>query len=375
MNNSKFDKLYGLSSGGKVKVWEIEVVEKEDGTADIITKHGYVDGKMVETVKKIYSGKNIGKVNETTPFMQAVSEAKSTFDLKIRKEYVDDMSKLKDSSSSEILLPTLAHDFNKRSHNIVFPCAIQPKLNGVRSLNRNNGNSVLSTTRTGKIFRPLKHIHIDIMSIFDSGDLIDGELYNHNLDFEDITRAVRNEKDDDPNLIDISLWAYDFPSIEGDFRKRYEALEGKISRMNSDSSIVLVETHICKDLDDIMSWHEHYTRLGYEGIMIRNLKDGGYTFKHRSVNLQKYKTFIDREFEIIGGKEGSGSSEGQCIFRCVTDDGNEFDVRCEGPNSIREEQFRNLDSYIGKHLTVKFQNYSKYGVPIFPVGLTVRDYE
>lgn len=375
MNSFKLNKLYGLSSSGKTKVWEIEVEAREDGTADIITNHGYVDGKIVNTVKKIYSGKNIGKANETTPFEQAVSEAKSTFDLKIRKEYVDDISKLKDSAASEILLPTLAHDFNKRSHNIVFPCAVQPKLNGVRSFNKNNGDSVLSTTRTGKTFRPLEHIHLGIMNVFDRGDLVDGELYNHELDFEDITRAVRNEKDDDPNLIKVSLWAYDFPSVKGGFRKRYDVLENRIARASSNNSIVLVETHICKNLDDIMSWHEHYTRLGYEGVMIRNLEDEGYTFKHRSVNLQKYKTFIDREFEIIGGKEGAGSSEGQCIFRCVTDDGNEFDVRCEGANSVREEQFQNLERYIGKHLTVKFQNYSKYGVPIFPVGLTVRDYE
>ena len=37
-------KLYGISSTGKVKEWEIHTLDKEEHS-EIITVHGYSDGK------------------------------------------------------------------------------------------------------------------------------------------------------------------------------------------------------------------------------------------------------------------------------------------------------------------------------------------
>jgi len=36
---------------------------------------------------------------------------------------------------------------------------------------------------------------------------------------------------------------------------------------------------------------------------------------------------------------------------------------------------KNLDDLIGKKLTVRYQEKSEDGIPIFPVGIVVRDYE
>ncbi len=46
---------------------------------------------------------------------------------------------------------------------------------------------------------------------------------------------------------------------------------------------------------------------------------------------------------------------------------------CIGPNEIREHQWNNLKSYIGRWVTVKYQTESDDGIPIFPVGIIVRD--
>lgn len=35
----------------------------------------------------------------------------------------------------------------------------------------------------------------------------------------------------------------------------------------------------------------------------------------------------------------------------------------------------NKSKYIGKNLTVQFQNLTDAGIPRFPVGLEIRDYE
>ena len=37
--------------------------------------------------------------------------------------------------------------------------------------------------------------------------------------------------------------------------------------------------------------------------------------------------------------------------------------------------FKNGDKYMGKMLTVKYQNLTDLGVPRFPVGIAFRDYE
>ena len=50
-------------------------------------------------------------------------------------------------------------------------------------------------------------------------------------------------------------------------------------------------------------------------------------------------------------------------------------MRCKGTDEQRREQWTNWKQYLGKMLTVKYQYLSDDGVPIFPVGITVRDYE
>ena len=111
--------------------------------------------------------------------------------------------------------------------------------------------------------------------------------------------------------------------------------------------------------------------------MCRNL-DGKYKFKHRSNDLLKFKNFEDSEFRIVDAKKGTGTEEGAIVFTCETEDGQEFDVRPRGEIEKRREMFINKESYIGKMLTVRYQNtgiQEEDALPRFPVGIEVRDYE
>jgi DNA ligase-1 len=110
---------------------------------------------------------------------------------------------------------------------------------------------------------------------------------------------------------------------------------------------------------------------GYEGAMVRNLSSE-YLFKNRSMSLLKVKDFEDAEFQIIGGKEGQGREVGMVIFKCKTDSGVEFDVRPRGTQEERSLMWQNLQSYIGKPLTVRYQGLTDEGSLRFPVGLHVR---
>jgi len=114
--------LYGLSKKGKVKEWSISVYDSNYPT--IVTMHGYSDGKKQVDKKEIKVGKNIGRSNETSPWEQALSQAKSTWNKKKDNNYYEVLPKKEDM----VKLPMLALEYSKRGHAIVFPCLLSLNL-------------------------------------------------------------------------------------------------------------------------------------------------------------------------------------------------------------------------------------------------------
>lgn len=94
-----FPTLYGRSTTGKIKQWNVSVDNLEDGSASITVIHGYSDGKKQQDYKVISSGKNIGKANETTPYEQACSEARSALNKKRDEGYSESEDSIKEESS------------------------------------------------------------------------------------------------------------------------------------------------------------------------------------------------------------------------------------------------------------------------------------
>jgi len=138
--------------------------------------------------------------------------------------------------------------------------------------------------------------------------------------------------------------------------------------------LIPVDTKIARDETDIKKWHDKWVQEGFEGVIVRNAA-GLYKVKHRSPDLQKYKEFIDDEFEITGGHEGSGPDMGTVVFEVKNEEGKTFSVRPKGTREARAEWYKDIKNLIGKELTVRYQNLSEDSIPIFPVGIAVRDYE
>ena len=76
----------------------------------------------------------------------------------------------------------------------------------------------------------------------------------------------------------------------------------------------------------------------------------------------------------MGCEEGTAKDSGTGIFVCECENGT-FNVRPTGTLATRKEYWENRSSYMNKLLTVKHQSVSTDGIPRFPVGLTVRNYE
>jgi DNA ligase 1 len=388
---NSFPVLYGESSHGKRKLWSVAVEERASGAAStvgvIIVKHGYEDGKQQVNERVVSVGKNIGKKNETTPVQQAISEAQALWNKKKDAKYAEATataaaggagagpaahSDEEDTApASDVPLPMLAHDYNKRGKSIVFPCYTQRKLDGVRCF-AISGKGLFS--RNGKAFPHLEHIRAEIDSL-PAGTILDGELYSDDLSFQEIVGLVKKETlkpADAANMKKIFLFVYD--SLRPGTNTERNAWLSTLFASHKFATLRPLVSDECAGLEDVKRLHAQYVEEGYEGLMLRN-KSGQYKVGHRSTDLQKYKEFIDDEFVIVGYKEGDGVEKGCVLWRCVTVSGLEFDCRPRGSREDRITLYANGARAIGKKLTVRFQEWTNDGRPRFPVGLAIRDYE
>src|SRR6478752_5828893 len=92
MGQFKLPTLYCHSKSGKVKQWDISAisgVDRPNGICVIQTIHGYTDGKKQVSEVEVTEGKNIGKANETTPWVQACFETESKWKKQIDKGYTE----------------------------------------------------------------------------------------------------------------------------------------------------------------------------------------------------------------------------------------------------------------------------------------------
>jgi len=193
-----------------------------------------------------------------------------------------------------------------------------------------------------------------------------GGLFHPEWTFQEIIRHVKKVRPTSPQL---QFWVYDVAG-PGTFTDRFQKT---IYLKTTESLMHIVRTMPAYSEAEVMEHHKQYVKEGFEGTMIRNA-NGLYRFDFASIDLQKYKDFIDAEFMIIGGKDGTGSDKGCVIFKVQNGTGS-FDVRPKGTVKERQKMFNDLPDLIGKQLTVRYQELSEDGVPIFPVGLAIRDYE
>lgn len=368
-----FPTLYKKTSTGAQQEWTISV----DGN-EIITAYGQTGGKIQTAHDVVREGKNIGRANATTPAQQALAEAKSQWDKKLKKGYVLDPDKAMAGEVSEVIeggfFPMLAKKYDEDGDKIVFPCYVQPKFDGHRcgAVVVNGDASLWSRTR--KPITGVPHIAGAIERLVGGTINLDGELYNHayRAKFEELSSFIR-QVTPKPGYEVVQYHVYDIADPELTFEQRLKKLEQLLGTHDEPRSEILVPvcTMLVNNEEELMLAFEYFLEQGYEGAMVRNAK-GKYVFK-RSADLQKIKEFDDAEFEIIGIEEGRGKLAGHGIFNCKTADGIEFAAKMKGETEKLRDFYVNPQKYIGRMLTVKFQGMTKYGKPRFPVALRLQE--
>lgn len=407
-----FPILYKKDTSGKVRSWEIKVEQNND-YYDIVKYQGQIGGKITRYAPKtIKVGKNIGKKNETTIYNQAFNEAQSQWTKKRDiDKMVENIAELTEASA--VFKPMTAHKYNEKkkkgdkyvnNKHIKFPCIVQPKLDGVRCFAYLKDNKVIFMSRAGKEFYNLKEQREELLKsgLLDNGQILDGELYCHSLKkisrFNKIISACRKKENKPDKELDkvIELHVFDvftMDNLKTHFIKRFGEFE-KDFRKYEYRYIKLVETIIDIREIDIDDMHDSFVDwFGYEGLMLRN-DESPYELNKRSKNLQKYKKFMDSEFVVVDANKGQGTQDGAVIWICdkrvnfkeVQDElnngtydinnGNTFKCSPKGL-TIEEciEQYDNREEFIGKLLTVAYQELTEDSIPRFPKGVGFRDYE
>lgn len=318
--------MYQTSAAtGKVKVWNATI----EGNR-VVEESGPLDGPMV---KKVTACEN-EKIAE--------KQLKSLRQKKVKQGYCDTL----DVGLSAML----AYEWNHEP--LVFPVYVQPKLDGIRCLVYEKDGQTVFQSRNHTFFQSFPHIKAV------SGIVLDGELYNHALEFQDITSMVR--KKGHPDLGKLEYHVYDIVG-EGSFEERLEQFKGLKHA---------VETKKVNSIEEIEVYHAYCVLRGYEGIMIRTPR--GLYRQTRSKDLLKYKHFKTEEFKVVGHTVGK---EGIPVFECLSSQGTKgktFGVMMKSRLEEKKAMLLSVESYYGKWLTVKYQELSKDGVPRFPVGIDFR---
>jgi len=392
----RFQTLYKMTSTGKLQEWEIYTDENV-----ITTIHGQIFGKKQINSETIKSGKNIGRANETTPAEQAELEARAKWTKKHDKDYhrhIDNCKEGTKIANAGGYLPMLAHSYKKHGAKYMkFPCYVQPKLDGLRCTATYNEELKL-WFRSGKEITTMPHIITDLKKSMNPGDIFDGELYAHKEEFNSFTGAIRGGKHLKTEILaKIKYHCYDFPRINGLVEKdRYDKRRNEFNKLELDNAIVSVKTILVNSFEEAIEIYKQFIEEGYEGLIFRNI-DSPYEQK-RSYNLLKYKEFIDAEFKIIGAVEGKGKLDGHVgSFICELEDGRELldinditkiylrdndprpdnekgtvGAKMKGKFPLLKHYFEHPEEYMGKPLTITYQNLSPYIVPRFPIGKTIR---
>lgn len=364
-----YAKLYQKDQTGKIRYWYAQ--REFDRYRSISGIQGREDtSEQISDWTLVESGKNIGRVNETSASEQADLIVKRLYTIRKEQGYAED---LKDAGK-KFFQPMLAAKYfglKKKQIDEIFKgnVYIQPKLDGIRCIVTKDG----MFSRHGKEIISAPHIRRSLDSVFEKyPDLIlDGELYNHDLneDFNQIISLARKTKPTEEDLKmseqKIQYWIYDLPSCPENFHKRNWELTELWFEFEEEFNkyCICVETHAVLSDEEVQHRLEDYLDHGYEGAIVR--LDKPYENK-RTNSLLKVKKFEDEEFRIVDIEEGRGNLAGKAGRIIVEVDGKRVSAGLKFSHDDAAEIWRNRGKYIGKLATIKYFNRTPDGSLRFP---------
>ncbi len=393
--------LYSMGAAGHMLYWRVST------EGDIVVfEYGAVDGKPI-TYRTRSEATNVGRSNERLGPAQAEFEAQAAWTKKTKQGYLES---IESARTAKIILPMLAHPINKKTkvggvlqqvveRKVMFPCAVQPKLNGLRGLSIRT-DFVTMKSRLGTIWETLTHIEEATHLLTEAGDMVDGEVYLHGLPLQIINGWVKNRSDPAviPLRATLQYHIYDMPMSQGgsfpwekrllQLKQRYREVAAKVTNgftipieKTVLAPIRIVPTYMVKSREELDQLCKSFVLDGYEGGIIRHF-GREYEFDHRTEAMLKWKQFIDTEFRVVDIRSreyfepGSTINSYMILDKCVCQNNltaDTFEVVPTGPIWLKKQWHQERETLIGKRLVVRYLERSVDGIPQGnPVGVAFR---
>jgi hypothetical protein len=382
---------------GDTRVWQIGF---DNSISQLKTIHGVLittKGEVGENLQTAYHPIEINKSGRNMQ-EQALLEARRKYLNKYKEGYLPSGEDLPAELNGA--KPMLAKKYRHPSVNDKpldsnetriknFPVSVMRKIDGIRALGRLHGNKIVMRSRLNNLYPHLHHIKQELegfLRYLPSYCELDGELYSLEMNFQELTSVVKRVIELHPRHSEVEYWIFDIIDPQRMvWEDRYAMLVNAYIKYLEDGNTAktfrILQAYTANSPEEIDKYHNQFVSEGYEGIIIRRYgcvekdrKMAEYR-PNRTNNLVKYKFFQDEEVTITGYESCVGTEEGAIKFIVRDIRGNEFSVRPRGSIEKRKEWFKSGNDFIGKQLTIRFQELSTKGVPRFPVAVGLRDYE
>lgn len=252
------------------------------------------------------------------------------------------------------------------------PYIVQPKYDGerCRAIPIGEGKYMLLSSQENPFFS-VPHIIEDLSKLGTDIEL-DGELYYHGMNFEDIHSIVSRTVNLHSNHEVIKFHIFDIVNEDPQMVRLHNLTNVIVP--TEWKSLVRAPFYICYSLEDVMRTYDLLLNKGYEGIIVRHL-EASYVRK-RSVYMMKFKPKKEDIYEITGWKEEvdkDGNPKDRLgAFVCTSDEGTVFSVGSGLNDEDRETLWSSREYLKGKRVKVQYQHLtSGKKVPRFPVFLEV----
>ena len=241
--------------------------------------------------------------------------------------------------------------------------ALTTKIDGGRIIAIKENGKVTFYTRQGQLYEGLVDLEQEMLEKLPDNICLDGEitlLDSGNLTSKDQYKQTMKITRKDGEKHGVKMLVFDCMSAE-EFRNQkcdmiYSERRKKldfISTMKLTYFNVLPILYQGNDTSEITKWLNYNIDHGEEGVMI-NMLDSVYNFK-RTNDLLKVKKMQTVDLEVIGYEGGSGNFEGMLGNLLVRyKDGNIVKVGSGFSKELREQIWKDPDSYIGKIIEVQY---------------------
>lgn len=275
-----------------------------------------------------------------------------------------------------------------------YPVVASPKLDGIRCL-------IIDGKAVSRNLKPIPNEFVRKELEALNLPQLDGELMLVDAflglsDFNDAQSAFMSVAGK-PNFKYVVFDSFMAPS-QG-YAERFRSVASFIKSKDFNGRVEVISNFMINTAADMEAYYAEFLRLGYEGAIVRD-PQGPYKYGRSTMNqgwMLKLKVFNDAEASIVGveelmhncneattnalgatvrSHENAGKVPGDTLgaLYCYYN-GKTFKV---GTGFDSEQRSRlwamhKAGNLVGKFITFKYQEISKYGVPRFPVFKGIRN--